>query len=56
MGENSRVEDVNLLLTSANHVNLVGVAFSGTTSQIAKLRSTSITVDNSTAWTTGTSN
>lgn len=56
MGENSRVEDVNLLLTSANHVNLVGVAFPGTTSQTAKLRTTSVIVDNSTALTTGTSN
>lgn len=56
MGENTRVEDVTLMLTSTNHVNLTGVAFPGTTSQTAKLRTASITVDNSTASTTGTSN
>ena len=56
MGENTRVEDINLLLTSSNHVNLIGAAFPGTTSQTAKLRATSITVDNSTASTVGTSN
>ncbi|MED3995544.1 hypothetical protein P4647_12895 [Peribacillus frigoritolerans] len=56
MGENTRVEDVTLLLTSSNHVNLIGAAFPGTTSQTAKIRNTSITVDNSTASTTGTSN
>ncbi|RAS85575.1 hypothetical protein A4U60_09300 [Priestia endophytica] len=56
MGENTRVEDVTLMLTSTNHVNLTGVAFPGTTSQTAKLRTASITVDNSTALTTGTSN
>ena len=56
MGENTRVEDVTLMLTSTNHVNLTGVAFPETTSQTAKLRTASITVDNSTASTTGTSN
>lgn len=56
MGENTRVEDITLLLTSSNHVDLIGVAFPGTTSQTAKIRTTSITVDNSTASTTGTSN
>nr|WP_259455521.1 hypothetical protein [Bacillus sp. PK3_68] len=56
MGENTRVEDVSLLLTSSNHVSLVGIAFPGTTSQTAKLRTTSLTVDNSAASTTGTSN
>ncbi|MGE7184197.1 hypothetical protein ACQKKK_09375 [Peribacillus sp. NPDC006672] len=56
MGEGTRVEDLNLMLTSTNHVNLIGVAFPGTTSQTAKLRSTTIIVDNSTASTTGTSN
>ncbi|MCM3546883.1 hypothetical protein [Priestia megaterium] len=56
MGENTRVEDITLMLTSTNHVNLTGVAFPGTTSQTAKLRTISLTVDNSTASTTGTSN
>ncbi|MGE7904737.1 hypothetical protein ACQKNS_10125 [Peribacillus sp. NPDC094092] len=56
MGENTRVEDISLQLTSSNHVNLIGVAFPGTTSQTAKIRTTSIKVDNSTAPTTGTSN
>ncbi|MEK3886682.1 hypothetical protein [Bacillus sp. FSL K6-3431] len=56
MGENTRVEDINLLLTSSNHVNLIGTAFPGRTSQTAKISTTSITVDNSTASTTGTSN
>ncbi|MEI4801744.1 hypothetical protein WAZ07_10465 [Bacillus sp. FJAT-51639] len=56
MGENTRVEDVTVLLTSSNHVNLTGVAFPGTTSQNARLRTAVITVDNSTASTSGTSN
>ncbi|MCH5586682.1 hypothetical protein MK805_17250 [Shimazuella sp. AN120528] len=56
MGENTRVEDVTLQLTSTNHVNLTGVAFPGTTSATAKLRTFVLTVDNSTASTTGTSN
>lgn len=56
MGENTRVEDVNLILTSTNHVNLTGVAFPGTTSQTAKLRTATITIDNSTASANGTSN
>lgn len=56
MGENSSVEDVSLILNSTNHVNLIGVAFPGTTSQTAKLRTATITVDNSTAPANGTSN
>ncbi|MEN1936461.1 hypothetical protein AAIE21_12875 [Paenibacillus sp. 102] len=56
MGENTRVEDVSVLLTSSNHVNLTGVAFPGTTSQTSRLRTAVITVDNSTASTSGTSN
>ncbi|MEB2268451.1 hypothetical protein LAV77_27155 [Priestia megaterium] len=56
MGENTRVEDVNLILTSTNHLNLTGVAFPGTTSQTAKLRTATITIDNSTASANGTSN
>ncbi|MDZ5480321.1 hypothetical protein [Bacillus thuringiensis] len=56
MGENTRAEDITVLLTSSNHVSLTGVAFPGTTSQTAKLRTAVITVDNSTASTSGTSN
>lgn len=56
MGESSRVEDITLSLTSSSHVTLTGVSFPGTTSQTAKLRTVVLTVDNSTATTTGTSN
>ncbi|MEH7595541.1 hypothetical protein [Bacillus toyonensis] len=56
MGENTRVEDITVLLTSINHVNLTGVAFPGTTSLTARLRNAVVTVDNSTASTSGTSN
>ncbi|MCI0767851.1 hypothetical protein [Bacillus sp. TL12] len=55
MGENTRVEDITVLLTSSNHVSLTGVAFPGTTSQTSRLRTAVITVDNSTASTVGTS-
>ena len=56
MGENCRVEDVTLNLTSAGHYTLVGVEFPGTTSVTSKLRPTVITVDNSTASDVGSSN
>lgn len=56
MGENTRVEDITVLLTSSNHVSLTGVAFPGTTSLTSRLRTAVITVDNSTASTSGTSN
>lgn len=49
MGENSRVEDVSLSLTSTNATtNLVGIALPGTTSNTSKLRTAVVTVDNST--------
>lgn len=56
MGENTTVEDVSLLLTSSEHVRLIGVAFPGVTSQSAKIRGVSIEVDNSSAVSGGTSN
>lgn len=56
MGENTRVEDVAVLLTSSSHVTLTGISFPGTTSLTAKLRTAVVTVDNSTAATSGTSN
>jgi hypothetical protein len=49
MGENTRVEDVSLTLTSTNATtNLVGIALPGTTSVNSKLRVSVLTVDNST--------
>ena len=56
MGENCRVEDVTLNLTSAGHYTLVGVEFPGTSSVTSKLRPTVVTVDNSSASDVGTSN
>lgn len=47
MGENTRLEDVAIKLTSAEHHTLKGVAFPGTTSATAKLRTATVTVDNS---------
>jgi hypothetical protein len=49
MGENTRVEDVSLTMTSTNATtNLVGIALPGTTSVTSKLRTSVLTVDNST--------
>jgi len=49
MGENTRVEDLSLTLTSADATtNLVGIALPGTTSVNSKLRTSVVTVDNST--------
>jgi len=48
MGENTRVEDLSLTLTSADATtNLVGIALPGTTSVNSKLRTSVVTVDNS---------
>jgi hypothetical protein len=47
MGDNSRVEDVTLRLTSAQHHTLKGVLFPGTTTETARLRTTVVEVDNS---------
>jgi len=48
MGENTRVEDLSLTLTSTNATtNLVGIATPGTTSVNSKLRTSVVTVDNS---------
>ena len=47
MGENSRVEDVSLTLTSTNATtNLVGVRTPNTTSNTSKLRTAVVTVNN----------
>lgn len=49
MGENTRVEDLTLRLTSTGHYTLKGIVFPGTTSVTGKLRTCVLTVDNSTA-------
>jgi hypothetical protein len=47
MGENSRVEDLSLTLTSTNATtNLVGIATPNTTSNTSKLRTAVLTVNN----------
>ena len=56
MGENTRVEDLNLNLTSSDHYTLKGIVFGGTTSTTAKIRTCLVTVDNSASSYTGTSN
>ena len=56
MGENTRLEDLTLRLTSVGHYTLTGIVFGGTTSTTAKLRTCVLTVDNSGANNTGTSN
>jgi hypothetical protein len=49
MGENTRVEDLSITLTSTNATtNLTGISFAGTTSVTSKIRTCVITVDNST--------
>ena len=55
MGENTRVEDLTLKLTSSQHHTLKGIVFGGTTSVTAKLRTCVLTVDNSAASSDGTS-
>jgi hypothetical protein len=56
MGENTRLEDVNLKLTSATAVDLVGIRFPGQTAQTAKLRTAVLTVDNHTVAANTTTN
>lgn len=55
MGENTRLEDVRVTLTSTGHYTLTGIQFPGTTTVTAKLRTTVLTVDNSTAAVGGSS-
>jgi len=55
MGENSSIENVRLLLTSAQHHTLRGIVFPGTTSATARAVLCNIIVDNRTAG-AGTSN
>lgn len=56
MGENTRLEDCTLKLTSSGHYTLKGLVFPGTTAVTAKLRTCVVTVDNSAASSGGTSN
>jgi hypothetical protein len=56
MGENTRVEDLTLKLTSSGHYTLKGMVFPGNTNVTAKLRTAVLTVDNSAASDSGTSN
>ena len=56
MGENCRVEDLTLKLTSSGHYTLKGMYFGGQSSVTSKLRTCVLTVDNSAASGTGTSN
>ena len=55
MGNNSRLEDVTLLLTSSGHHTLKGIVFGGTSSIDAKMRQSVITVNNSTSSSVGSS-
>ena len=55
MGENCRVEDLTMRLTSSGHYTLKGMVFPGTTSVTSKLRTSVMTVDNSAASSGGTS-
>lgn len=55
MGDNTRLEDATLNLTSSGHHTLTGVLFGGTSNATAKLRTLVINVDNSAAG-AGTSN
>jgi hypothetical protein len=56
MGENCRVEDLSLRLGSTEHHKLIGIEFPGTSTQTSKLRTSVLTVDNSTASDVGESN
>jgi len=55
MGENCRLEDLTLKLTSSTDViNLTGIEFNGSSSQTSKLRTCVLTVDNSLVSSTST--
>lgn len=55
MGENCRVEDLTLNLTSSEHHTLKGIVFPGTSTVTSKLRTAVLTVDNANASSTGSS-
>jgi hypothetical protein len=55
LGENCRVEDIGFSLTSAGHYTLKGIYFGGTANMTSKLRTITLTVNNSSANSTGSS-
>jgi hypothetical protein len=55
MGNNTRLEDVTLILTSMGHYTLKGIVFGGITTTNAKVRTTVLTVNNAIASTSGVS-
>jgi hypothetical protein len=55
MGENTRIEDLTLKLTSQGHYALTGMEIGGTTTVTGKIRTCVLTVDNSNASFDGTS-
>ena len=55
VGENTRVEDLTWKLTSSGHSTLTAINFGGTTTTSAKIRTCVITVDNSNAPASGSS-
>jgi len=55
MGENTRLEDVTMVLTSYEHHTLRGIVFPGTTSSTAKIRTCVLNVNNAYANYTGSS-
>ena len=55
MGENCRVEDITLKLTSSGHYTLKGIVFGGSSTITSKLRTSVLTVDNSAASSGGSS-
>ena len=56
MGENTRIEDCTLKLTSSAAVDLTGIRLPGTTSVTSKVRTCVLTVDNSGVLTAATTN
>jgi hypothetical protein len=56
MSNNTSIEDVSLQLTSASHVGLIGIAFPNTSTQSASARGVNVTIDNTAAGISGTSN
>jgi hypothetical protein len=55
MGTQTRLEDVTLVLTSSAHWTLKGIVFPGDTTVTSKLRTAVVSVNNSTANSTGSS-
>lgn len=55
MSNNCRLEQLDLVLTSVQHVDLIGVDFPGTTTDDAEIHDTHLVVSNSTAGAVGTS-